>query len=208
MEEDTNVLKFSSKMRMETLFNGAVEQFGIVEGAAAPLPGCDDPPDFRCLLYRDLELCVVPDEDGHVDHCFAISRVNNTTSKVLEEHFSDMKKAIEKTYETALVFPAEPEFDSFADFQAAITLEQCVAHDLENGFWYDVLGFLKPGPYRRTLNDFDSTDTEARIRHLKLRIAQWIVASDPTLLDRNRKQECLTQIHEAWREFCFHFLSD
>jgi hypothetical protein len=44
-------------------------------------------------------------------------------------------------------------------------------------------------------------DGQARFKHLKLKIAQWVVAGDATILQPDRKEEFLGRI-----EFSFHFL--
>jgi hypothetical protein len=208
-DQSDSVFKFASKVRLNTLFDGALAPYGIKPAEAVGVNGGGEVmANAKGLAYRNVGLLVFPDQDGYADHLVPIAGANGQKlpkPRVVEKHLSQMLKHIERVYDTVILSSDDPKFHEQPG-QRETDVQRAVKHDLENGFWLEAASILKAGPYRGSFDDIDISDAKARFRHLKLKIGHLLVATDPTLLDVSRKEEFLAQIHETWMEFALHCL--
>jgi hypothetical protein len=111
---DGDILKFASKMPIDTLFNGTLEPFGIVQGEVVNLGGNEnDVPDDRFLAYGDVELLATSDPNGFVDELIAVARRRHSLApkyEVLQEQLSHIVHVIENVYHTVLLSENDSEF--------------------------------------------------------------------------------------------------
>ncbi len=206
-DQSDGVFKFASKVRLNTLFDGALAPSGIKPAEAVGLNvGGEVIVDAKGLAYRNVGILVFPDKDGYVDHLVAVARADGQKlpkARVVEKQLSQMLKHIERVYDTVILSSDDPNFHEQPG-QRETDVQRAVKHDLANGFWHEAVAILKAGPYRGSFDDIDMSDANARFRHIKLKIGHLLVATDPTLLDASRREEFLAQIHETWMEFNLH----